>query len=66
MAPESDTPFQVSCMNGYEGTLSADALGITVCMYAYSQWSFSDIPELAEACAGQYHLLREYMFEHRR
>lgn len=64
MAPESNTPFQVSCMNGYEGKLSADAFGITVCLYAYSNLSFSDIPELAETCAEQYHLLREYMFDH--
>ena len=64
MAPDSDIPFQVSCMNGYEGTLSADAFGITVCLYAYSNLSFSDIPELAETCAEHYHLLREYMLEH--
>lgn len=64
MAPDSDTPFHVSCMNGYEGTLSADAFGITVCLYAYSNLSFSE--ELAEACAGQYHLLREYLLNNRR
>ncbi len=62
MAPDSDTPFHVSSMNGYEGDLSADAFGITVCLYAYSNLSFSE--DLAEMCAGQYHLLREYMFEH--
>lgn len=62
MAPDSDAPFHVSCMNGYEGTLSADAFGLTICLYAYSNLSFFD--ELAETCAEQYHLLREYMFEH--
>ncbi|OYY80603.1 MAG: antirestriction protein, partial [Methylophilales bacterium 16-45-9] len=35
MAPSSDKPYQVSCENGFEGTLSADALGITACLYAY-------------------------------
>ena len=64
MAPDSGTPFQVSCMNGYEGTLSSDAFGLTVCLYAYSNLSFSDIPELAETCAEQFHLLKEYVFEH--
>ena len=64
MAPASDTLFQVSCMNGYEGNLSADALGITVCLYAYSNLSFSDIPDFAQTCAEQYHLLRDYMLEH--
>ena len=63
MAPNSDT-YQVSCQNGYEGTLSGDAFGITVCLYAYSEMSFSKIPELAETCADQYHLLREHIFEH--
>lgn len=62
MAPKSDAPFHVSCMNGYEGTLSADAFGITACLYAYSNLSFSE--DLAEICGKQYHLLREYMLEH--
>jgi hypothetical protein len=64
MAPHSDTPFNVNCENGFEGKLSGDALGITTCLYAYSQLSFSNKPALAETCAGQYHLLRDYMLEH--
>ncbi len=63
MAPD-DEAFQVVCMNGYEGTLSGDAFGIVVCLYAYSELSFSSVPDLVEVCAEQYHLLREYMFEH--
>jgi hypothetical protein len=63
MAPDGDR-FQVSCMNGFEGTLSGDAFGIVVCLYAYSVLSFSTTPELAEVCADQYHRLREYVFEH--
>ncbi|OYY80584.1 MAG: hypothetical protein B7Y34_05690, partial [Methylophilales bacterium 16-45-9] len=35
MAPSSEESYQVSCENGFEGTLSADALGITACLYAY-------------------------------
>ena len=62
MCPESDKPFHVSCMNGYEGTLSADAFGITVCLYAYSNLSFSE--DLADVCGEQFHLLREFMFHH--
>ncbi|MGJ0486140.1 MAG: antirestriction protein [Methylomicrobium sp.] len=64
MAPQSDTPFQVSCENGFEGLLSAEALGITVCLYAYSQLSFSAESRLATTCARQYYLLRDYMLEH--
>jgi hypothetical protein len=63
MAPQGDT-FRLSCQNGYEGTLSGDAFGITVCLYAYSQIAFSEIPELAETCTEQYHLLRDFLFEH--
>lgn len=63
MAPRSATMYSVSCENGYEGKLSPDALGIAACMYAFSHLSFGD-GRLAEACAEQYHLLREYLFEH--
>jgi len=63
MSPDADS-FRVVCMNGFEGTLSGDAFGVVVCMYAYSQISFSSIPELAEVCAEQYHLLRVRIFGH--
>lgn len=63
MAPDSDTQFKVSCENGYEGSMSADALGITACLYAYSHLSFGD-GAFAETCAQHYHLLRECMLEH--
>jgi hypothetical protein len=64
MAPDDDTKFSVTCENGFKGTLSADALGITACLYAYSNLSFSDSADLADKCAQQYHLLRDFMFEH--
>ncbi len=44
--------------------MSADALGTTVCLYAYSHLSFDGAPELVDTCNEQYHLLREYVFEH--
>lgn len=64
MAPDADGGFAVSCQNGFEGTLSADALGITACLYAYSHLSFSDREDFAEICARQYHWLRDYMLDH--
>lgn len=64
MAPCSEKSYQVSCDNGFEGKLSADALGITACLYAYSHLSFSNNKAFAEICANQYHWLREYMLEH--
>lgn len=64
MAPDEDKPFRVSCENGYQGTLSADAFGITVCLYAYSHLAFTDDEDFADTCTEQFHLLREYMLEH--
>ena len=63
MAPSSDECFAVTCDNQFEGDLSADALGITSCLYAYSNLSFAD-GGIARECARHYHLLREYMMEH--
>ncbi|MHC4799673.1 MAG: antirestriction protein [Planctomycetota bacterium] len=63
MAPSTDDTFNVSCDNQYRGSLSADALGITACLYAYSHLSFSN-GRFARVCACHYHRLREYMFEH--
>jgi hypothetical protein len=62
MAPSGDRCFHVTCDNQFEGDLSADALGITSCLYAYSNLSFAD--GIAREYARQYHLLREYMMEH--
>ncbi len=62
MAPDSDR-FQVVSENGWEGFMSADAFGITVCLYAYSNLSFGS-GQFAATCAEQYHLLREYMMVH--
>jgi hypothetical protein len=64
MAPNSACPFHVACENGFEGDLSADALGIAACLYAYSQLSFTTNNEFAEICTRQYHMLRDYMLEH--
>ena len=63
MAPSGDDVFHVTCDNMFEGDLSADALGITSCLYAYSILSFAD-GRFALVCACHYHRLREYMFEH--
>jgi hypothetical protein len=63
MAPAEDRTFHVKCRNMYEGDLSADALGITACLYAYSNLSFS-LSDLARDYAQHYHLLREYMLGH--
>lgn len=63
MAPRFDTEFTLSCENGFEGKVSPCAFGITVCLYAYSELSFAG-DRLAQVCAEQYHLLREYASQH--
>lgn len=63
MAPRFDTEFTLSCENGFQGKVSPDAFGITVCLYAYSELSFAG-DRLAQVCADQYHLLREYAGQH--
>ena len=64
MAPAGDLRFHVLCENQFEGDLSADALGITACLYAYSNLSFSGPDAFADICFDHYHWLREYMLEH--
>jgi hypothetical protein len=64
MAPSDDRLFHVICVNQFEGDITADALGITACLYAYSNLSFSGPDTFAYVCFDQYHWLREYMLEH--
>lgn len=64
MSPLTAKDFVVACDNGYEGRLSADALGITACLYAYSHLSFGGDTVFTELCAEQFHLLREYALDH--
>ena len=63
MAPAEDRTFHIKCQNMYEGDLSADALGITACLYAYSNLSFP-LSDVAQGYARHYHLLQEYMVVH--
>jgi hypothetical protein len=64
MALDDDARFTVRCENGYHGAVSADALGITACMYAFSRLSFVVSEGVARVYAGPYHLLREYAMDH--
>jgi len=64
MAPAGDRQYHVICKNQFEGDLSADALGITACLYTYSNLSFSGPDAFADICNDQYHWLREFMMQH--
>jgi len=63
MVPD-DTAYTMISDNGFKGTLSAEAFGITVCLYAFSHLSFSGNGDLAEQCGRQFHLLRDFMLDH--
>ena len=63
VAPVGDEVFHVTCDNMFEGDLSADALGITSCLYAYSHLSFAG-DAFAHNYADHYHRLRDFMMDH--
>lgn len=64
MAPKLDEVFQVTADNGYEGSMSAEALGITACLYAFSNLSFGE-GTFGEKCAQHYHCLFDFAMQHR-
>ena len=64
MAPDTEKTFGIACRNGYQGQVSADALGIICCLYAYSHLSFSANEKIGRMYARHYHLLRAFMCEH--
>jgi hypothetical protein len=58
--PDGAYEFEVEG-NGFRGCLSADAAGITVCLFAYSHMSFEYTSEIF---SEHYHKLRDYALEH--
>ena len=63
MAPDAAGQFQVVSENGYEGFMSAEALGITACLYTYSNLSFGE-GKFGAICADHYHWLYEFAMSH--
>jgi len=62
MAPQLDSRFPVNVDgNGFEGEMSADAAGITACLFALSNLSFQ-IPR--ECIATHFHHLRDFALDH--
>ena len=62
MAPEPARTLRIRVDgNGYEGSMSAEAAGITACLFAFSHLSFQ-IRE--ESLSEHYYWLREFAFEH--
>jgi hypothetical protein len=64
MVPTDRGTYGVECANGFDGELSADAFGVTCCLYAFSHLSFSPDAVFAELCAENFHRLREFALQH--
>ena len=63
MAPNSD-PVKFSVhTNGFEGSLSADAAGITVCLFTFSHLSFQQPAE--DVFSRHFYALREFALDHK-
>ncbi len=63
MALKLDKSFKVNADNGYEGSMSAEALGIAACLYTYSNLSFGE-GRFGQACGEHYHRLYEFAMQH--
>ena len=62
MVPDGG-PFRFSVdTNDYEGVMSADAAGITVCLFACSHLSFRYSED--DVFGDHFHLLREFAAQH--
>jgi hypothetical protein len=62
MAPEHDQPFNIGVdTNGFQGTMSADAAGITACLFALSHLSFQIEND---SIAEHFHQLRDFALTH--
>ena len=62
MAPQSDSRFLIAVeTNDFTGEISADAAGITACLFALSHLSFQ---VRNEQVAEHFHLLRDFALEH--
>lgn len=65
MAPEMQPARLHVEGNGFEDVMSADAVGIVVCLFAFSHGSFSLSGQTGEICARHYAWLREFSLSHR-
>lgn len=64
MTPSLGQSVTLSCPNGYRGTMTTEAAGLTLALYSFSHLSFHTQGQLQASCANQYHWLRGYAMEH--
>lgn len=62
MAPECESLVLTVNGNGYAGHMSAEAAGITACLFAFSHLSFR-IP--ADTISSHYYQLRDFALDHK-
>ncbi len=63
IVPNIDSPIAICSPNGWDGMMSAEGLGVTACLFAYSHLSFSEGP-FAQTCAQHFHWLKDAACEH--
>ncbi len=59
-----DEMLNIEAMNYFSGQMSADAAGITACLYLYSHLSFHTEGADQERFSRLYHSLRDWACEH--
>jgi len=65
MSPRVSGLLTVETPNQFTGQLSADAAGITACLYVYSEMSFAITNEdMRQTLTNLYHNLREWALDH--
>lgn len=64
MTPGQHEKMNVVTPNGYSGIMSADALGITVCLYMYSHLSFHTSGLDQQQFSQLFHDLRDWVLIH--
>lgn len=65
MSPRVSGLLTVEAPNQFTGQLSADAAGITACLYVYSEMSFAITNEdMRQTLTNLYHNLREWALDH--
>ncbi len=65
MAPDREQSMLLSVEgNGFEGMMTADAVGVTICLFALSHCSFRFADDPNEVFARHFELLREFSYLH--
>ena len=64
MAPDAKSMHLYVDGNGFDCEMSADAIGLTVCLFTFSHGSFQFPDDPDETFARHYHLARDFSYFH--